>query len=205
MEKEQLLKNLKQQGIQNPKVLEAIGHVPREYFVVHEFQEKAYENIPLPLGLGQTISQPFIVAYMTEQLMPVSGQKILEIGTGSGYQAAILSELGAEVYSIERIPELAHQAEQALSYSGYQSVHIKIADGYDGWPNQAPFNAIIVTATSDTGVPKRLVEQLALGGKMIIPIRIPMTYEENLYLITRHENDEIESKKLISVRFVPFV
>lgn len=205
MEKEQLLKNLKQQGIQNPKVLEAIGHVPREHFVVREFQEKAYENIPLPLGLGQTISQPFIVAYMTEQLMPVAGQKILEIGTGSGYQAAILSELGAEVYSIERIPELAHQAEQALSYSGYQSVHIKISDGHDGWPNQAPFHAIIVTATSDTGIPKRLVEQLALGGKMIIPIRIPMTYEENLYLITRHENDEIESKKLISVRFVPFV
>lgn len=205
MDKKELLNVLRQQGIKNPEVLEAIRQVPRENFVVEAYQTEAYENTPLPLGLGQTISQPYIVAYMTEQLMPLEGKKVLEIGTGSGYQAAILAQLGAHVYSIERIPELAHGAEKSLISSGFHQVHLKISNGHLGWPRHSPFDAIIVTATSHTGIPQLLVQQLTIGGQMMIPMRDLITQQEYLYLITRTHLQEVQTQQLIGVRFVPLV
>jgi len=200
----ELVQILKQQGIVDKQVLNAIASVPREKYVLEQYLKQAYENIALPINAGQTISQPYIVAYMTEKLMPISGQKILEIGTGSGYQAAILAQLGAEVFSVELIAELANKASETLHSNGY-NVTIKIADGHDGWPEHAPYDAIIVTAASHQGIPNNLVKQLVTGGKMILPICADDTKQTHLYLITKKANGTISQEQLIAVRFVPLV
>lgn len=205
MDKQQLLKTLKTQGILHPDVLNAIKHIPREKFIQAAYQKQAYDNLPLPLELGQTISQPYIVAYMTEYLMPLAGKKILEIGTGSGYQAAVLATLGARVYSIERLETLAKHAEENLNKLGIKNIDIRIANGYDGWLEHAPYDAIIVTASAQSNPPSPLLEQLAVGGKMIIPIQNEHTFEEYLYLINKISSNNFRYQQLIPVRFVPFV
>jgi protein-L-isoaspartate(D-aspartate) O-methyltransferase len=189
-------------GIDDPMVLEAMRRVPRHEFVPEVYLEQAYANHPLPIGHGQTISQPYIVALMTQELDLETGEKALEVGTGSGYQAAILAELGVEVYTIEIIEALAQEAEGRLDGLGYRNIHTLNADGYYGWPDHAPFDAIIVTAAPDH-VPQPLLEQLAEGGVMVIPVG-PVGGIQELWRITRSTTGEVESSSLGGVRFVPF-
>jgi protein-L-isoaspartate(D-aspartate) O-methyltransferase len=187
------------QGVRDRRVLDAIGRVPRHEFVSPSQWSEAYDNHPLPIGEGQTISQPFVVAAMSEALELQGDERVLEIGTGSGYQAAILAELAAEVFSIEILPDLAERAAGVLSRLGYENVHVRQGDGYAGWPEQAPFDAVIVTAAPDH-VPEPLTEQLALGGRMVIPVG--PQYAQELVLLTRDE-DGIQRSRFMDVRFVP--
>lgn len=189
---------LRSQGITSNAVLEAIAKVPRHEFVPPSLRHLAYQNQPLPIGHEQTISQPFIVAYMTEAASIASGEKVLEIGTGSGYQAAVLAELSKEVYSIEIIPELADGARSVLTKLGYQNVQVKTGNGYLGWPEQAPFDAIVVTAAPDE-VPRALVEQLAFRGKMVVPVG---TSFQQMVIISKDESGLVE-RRTLPVRFVP--
>ena len=189
-------------SIQSKTVLDAMRAVPRHLFVPGNMQSRAYDDNPLAIGQGQTISQPYIVAYMTEQLEQIPGRKILEIGTGSGYQTAILACLGYEVYSIELLEGLAAKAEKTLADLGYKNVVIKTGNGFAGWPEEAPFDAIIVTAAPKK-IPENLVDQLREGGKMIIPVG-PFNSVQSLKLLTKKDNGIIE-KDLFSVRFVPMV
>ena len=193
---------LKNRGIRSKAVLDAMLAVPRHLFVPPNLQNYAYQDSPLPIGLEQTISQPYIVAFMTEQLKPVSGMKILEIGTGSGYQAAILAHLGCEVYSIELLEELALNAEKILAGLHYNNVRVKCGNGFAGWPDEAPFDAIIVTAAPDK-IPQALIEQLKEGGKMIIPVG-SVDSIQSLKLITKQRGKTTE-EDLLLVRFVPMV
>lgn len=156
-------------GIKSKAVTDAMRKVPRHMFVPYNTRTFAYNDQPLPIGHNQTISQPYIVAYMTEALDAKPGDKVLEIGTGSGYQAAILAEMGIEVYTIEIIPELAETAKRNLKRTGYNNVNTRLGDGYAGWPEEAPFDAIIITAAPET-IPQALVEQLKTGGTMILPV-----------------------------------
>ena len=188
-------------GIEDQAVIEVMRRVPRHEFVPVSYLEQAYANHPLPIGYGQTISQPFIVALMTQELDLQPGQKVLEIGTGSGYQAAILAELGVDVYSIEIIEALAKEAQARLDQLGYKAIHLRNADGYYGWPEQGPFDAIIVTAAPDH-IPQPLLEQLAEGGIMVIPVG-PVGGIQELWRITRSEAGEIQSQSMGGVRFVP--
>ena len=189
-------------GIQNEDVLRAMRTVPRHEFVPAEYLDQAYDNHPLPIGYGQTISQPFVVGWMTELLEPKPGEKVLEIGTGSGYQAAILAELGfLEVYSIEIVPELAANATVRLKSLGYQDVQVRQGDGYYGWPEAAPFDAIIVTAAPDH-LPAPLAEQLADGGRLVIPIG-PPGYYQSLWQFVK-EDGELKAYDMGGVSFVPF-
>lgn len=188
-------------GITDSATIEAMRKVPRHQFVPILEAPFAYQDRPLPIGSGQTISQPYIVAYMTEQLMLHEKSRVLEIGTGSGYQAAVLAEIVSEVYTVEIIPELATEARKCLTKLGYDKVHIKEGDGYYGWEEYAPFDAIIVTAAAEA-VPPHLVEQLRSQGKMIIPIG-GVNCIQNLILVTKEE-DRILQKPLLPVRFVPF-
>ena len=188
---------LKARGIKSGTVLEAMRNVPRHIFVPERLQSYAYDDSPLPIGLGQTISQPFIVAYMTEQLEPTPGMKVLEIGTGSGYQTAVLAYLGCEVYTIELLEELATAAGKVLTAFNFDHVKIKHSSGYMGWTEEAPFDAIIITAAPDY-IPEKLVEQLKDGGKMILPVR------ESLTMVTKNDG-KITVNDLLSVRFVPMV
>jgi protein-L-isoaspartate(D-aspartate) O-methyltransferase len=193
-----LVDQLKSQGISSNEVLEAMRKVPRHKFVPAAQRHMAYQNRPLSIGHGQTISQPFIVGYMTEAASIAPGEKVLEIGTGSGYQAAVLAELAKDVYTIEIIPELAEGARSVLRELGYKNVHVKTGNGYEGWPEHAPFDAIVVTAAPDE-VPQALVNQLALKGKMVIPVG--STFQE-MVIITRDESGVVE-RRTIPVRFVP--
>jgi protein-L-isoaspartate(D-aspartate) O-methyltransferase len=186
--------------ITDPAVLAAMEQVPRHAFVAAEFQDQAYNDHPLPIGFGQTISQPYIVALMTELLALEPGQRVLEIGTGSGYQAAILAQITAEVYTVEIIPELADRARQTFDQLGYDQITARQGDGYHGWPEYAPFDAIIVTAAPDH-VPQPLVNQLADGGQMVIPIGPPGGYQ-SLWLLER-QGDDIIRRNWGGVRFVP--
>ena len=188
--------------IKSEAVLDAMRSVPRHLFVTEEMQGNAYDDSPLPIGLRQTISQPYIVAFMTEQLEPVAGKKILEIGTGSGYQAAILAYLGAEVYTIEVLEELAARAEKTLASLNFGNVKVKCANAFSGWPEEAPFDAVIVTAAPDK-IPEKLIEQLKDGGKMIIPVG-PVHSVQYLKLVTK-TGRRITENDLLSVRFVPMV
>jgi protein-L-isoaspartate(D-aspartate) O-methyltransferase len=185
--------------IRNQRVLDAMGTVPRHEFVPKTLSRYAYSDEPLPIGYGQTISQPFIVAFMTEQLDPKPTDRVLEIGTGSGYQAAVLSRLVAEVYTIEIIEPLASRAEADLKRLGYNNVKVRAGDGYQGWPDYAPFDAIIVTCAPDH-IPQPLVEQLRDGGRMIIPVGA--LEDQQLYLLQKH-GAKVEQNAVLPVRFVP--
>lgn len=186
-------------GITNTRVLEVMGRVPRHEFVAPEARSHAYEDRPLPIGYGQTISQPYIVAFMTEQLDPVPTDRVLEIGTGSGYQAAVLSELVAEVWTIEIVEPLAERAADDLHRLSYTNVHVRAGDGYQGWPSKAPFDAVIVTCAPES-VPQPLVEQLAEGGRMIIPVG--PAWDQQLILL-RKQDGQLERQMVLPVRFVP--
>jgi protein-L-isoaspartate(D-aspartate) O-methyltransferase len=186
-------------GIKDARVLAAMAKVPREEFVPPDSRTASYEDGPLPLGYAQTISQPYIVAFMTEQLRPKPSDRVLEVGTGSGYQAAILAELVSEVYSIEIVERLAKSAEATLQRLGYKNVHLKIGDGYQGWPEVGPFDAIIVTCAPDK-VPQALVDQLKDGGRMVIPVGD--RFAQQLYLLEK-KNGQLKQSATLPVRFVP--
>ena len=197
-----MVKNqIESRGISNPRVLAALKKVPRHRFVPKKVRHLAYNDYPLPIGEDQTISQPYIVALMTEILNPEKGKTILEIGTGSGYQAAILAELYDQVYTIEIIETLGKQSKKRLSEMGYQNIHVKIGDGYQGWKEHRPFDAIIVTC-APSHIPEPLKEQLAEGGKMIIPVG--KSYAQKLVLLIK-EKGTIHEKEVIPVRFVPMI
>jgi protein-L-isoaspartate(D-aspartate) O-methyltransferase len=186
-------------GISDPATLAALRTVPRHEFLPMRLRSEAYADYPLPIGHGQTISQPFIVAFMTEAIRPQPGEKFLEIGAGSGYQAAILAQMGAQVYTIEIVEPLAEMARQTLERLGYKNAHVKHGDGFRGWPEHAPFDAIIVTCAPDK-IPAPLVEQLRDGGRMIIPVGSGMNQE---LVLLRKKGDKIEKQSVLPVRFVP--
>ena len=189
---------IRARDINDRAVLEAMRRVPRHRFVPASQVRFAYEDRPLPIGYEQTISQPYIVAYMTEAARIPRGGKVLEIGTGSGYQAAILGELAREVYTIEIIPELAESASRSLAELGYRNVQVRAGNGYAGWPEHAPFDAIIVTAAPEQ-VPQALIDQLAVGGRMVIPVG---RGNQEMMIITKTERGVV-SRRTIPVRFVP--
>ncbi|HEX4653646.1 MAG TPA: protein-L-isoaspartate(D-aspartate) O-methyltransferase [Candidatus Udaeobacter sp.] len=186
-------------GIKDERVLAAMEKVSREEFIPPESRSDSYEDGPLPIGYGQTISQPYIVAFMTEQLRLNPADRILEIGTGSGYQAAVLAGLVADVYSIEIIEPLAKNAKATLQHLGCDNVHVKIGDGYKGWPEEAPFDAIIVTCAPDK-VPQPLIDQLKEGGRMVIPVG--ERFAQELYLLEK-KNGQVKQSVTLPVRFVP--
>ncbi len=190
-------------GVQDSATLAAMRAVPRHEFVPTEHLSRAYGDHPLPIGYGQTISQPYIVAYMTEVLRPVPDMKVLEIGTGSGYQAAVLAEIGCDVYTMELIGALAESARDRLASLGYTNVKGVHGDGHFGWPEHAPFDAIIVTAAAGF-IPPDLIEQLVVGGRMVIPVG-SVYGVQNLILVEKHGPNDIRTRNLLPVRFVPMV
>ena len=185
--------------ITNARVLAVMEKVPRHEFVPEPYRDRAYDDRPLPIGYDQTISQPYIVALMTEQLDPQPTDRILEIGTGSGYQAAVLAQLVAEVYTIEIIEPLAQRAEADLNRLGYTNIHVRAGDGCQGWPEAAPFDAIIVTCAPEQ-VPPPLVEQLKDGGPLIIPIG---PFGDQELMLLRKQGEQLEKHDVLPVRFVP--
>lgn len=186
----------------DPRVLTAIGSVPRERFVPTGLRHQAYRNAPLPIGGGQTISQPYIVAVMSHLLkLPADGGRVFELGTGSGYQAAVLAAMGAEVYSVEIVPELAARAAELLAELGYGQVHVRAGDGYLGWPEAAPFDAIIVTAAGPE-IPAPLVEQLKVGGRLVMPLGSIHRAQE-LVVLTKQADGRLGRREVLPVRFVP--
>ena len=191
-------RQLATRDIRDPRVLSAMRKVPRHELVPEPQRERAYRDSPLPIGHGQTISQPYIVALMTQLLELDGSERVLEIGTGSGYQAAVLAEIAREVYSIEIVPELAARARADLARLGYENVHLREGDGYRGWPEHAPFDAIVVTAAPDH-VPEPLVEQLAVGGRLVLPVG---RFHQELMVIKR-EADGVVRERSVAVRFVP--
>lgn len=202
VERKAMVAVLRRYKIQDDRVLEAMGKVRRHVYIPESFRGRVdpYGDHPCPIGQGQTISQPFIVAYMTQRMALKPGERVLEIGTGSGYQAAILAELNAKVYSIEIVPELADHARDVLDAEGYKSVMLKTGDGYKGWPEHAPFDAIIVTCAPDQ-IPKALVEQLKDGGRMILPVG---TGTQQLVILEK-TGDTFKEIPDMYVRFVPMV
>ena len=201
MQTNTLPKGLHRPQLRDQRVLDAIARVPRERFVPEELIDQAPEDRALPIGYEQTISQPFVVALMTQEAKIQPGAKVLEIGTGSGYQAAVLAEMGAKVFSIEIVPELAQAASTRLAELGYTSVHTREGDGAQGWPEQAFFDAILVTAACPK-VPETSLRQLKEGGRLIAPIENETGDGERLMLYQRH-HDQFRPRELASVRFVP--
>ncbi|HNV88738.1 MAG TPA: protein-L-isoaspartate(D-aspartate) O-methyltransferase [Methylotenera sp.] len=189
------------QGVISAQVMEAMGRVPRHIFVPPEVRHHAYRNRPLPIGYSQTISQPFLVAYMTELLQVNKDSKVLEVGAGSGYQAAILGELVKEVYTIEIIKPLAERASETLKSNGYINVQVQVGDGYYGWKKHAPFDAIIVTAAA-SHVPPPLIQQLKRGGRMLIPLGSSFM-PQHLVLVEKDMQDRVRTRELLPVQFVP--
>ncbi|MFZ4537113.1 protein-L-isoaspartate(D-aspartate) O-methyltransferase [Propionivibrio sp.] len=185
------------------QVLAALRKVPRHAFVPKKVQDCAYLNDPLPIGYGQTISQPYIVALMTDLIQPQADDVVLEIGTGSGYQTAILAELVQQVYSLEIIDELAEAARERLQSLGYENIEVRSGNGHFGWPEHAPYDAIVVTA-APTGIPSALIEQLKPGGTLVIPVGERM-FGQELLLIRKDEKGMIEEKSLLPVAFVPLI
>ena len=190
--------HLRGRGV-SERVVQAMARVPREEFVPEELRYNAYADSPLPIGQNQTISQPYIVGFMTDAVSPKPGDRVLEIGTGSGYQACVLAELADTVYTVEIVPELADQAAATLTRLGYDNVVPALRDGYRGWPEHAPFDVIVVTAAPDH-VPQPLVDQLAPGGRMVIPVG---AFYQQLRLIRKSADGEVESRDVLDVRFVP--
>ena len=189
-------------GITDPDVLRAMGAVPRHRFVPEARRAQAYNDFPLPIGYGQTISQPFVVAYMTALVAPEHSHRVLEIGTGSGYQAAVLAELVDTVYTVELVPALAESATDRLAALGYANVQVRQADGYHGWEAHAPFDAIVVTAAAEH-IPPPLIAQLKPGGKMVIPVGSPFR-TQTLMLVEKNRRGRVTTQSLAPVRFVPF-
>ncbi|MGV2828115.1 protein-L-isoaspartate(D-aspartate) O-methyltransferase [Myxosarcina sp. GI1(2024)] len=199
MQRRQMVEyQLRDRGINDRQVLAAMSQVPRHQFVDSSIKDLAYSDRPLPIGHNQTISQPYIVAYMSQAAEISPGDRVLEIGTGCGYQAAVLGELAREVYSIEIIPQLADSARQILSQLGYQNIEVKTGDGYRGWKEHAPYDAIIVTAAPEQ-IPQSLIDQLAINGKMVIPVG---TWYQEMYVLTKTLDGTVK-EKTIPVRFVP--
>ncbi len=196
-----VINQIQLRGMDHKPTLNAMSVVPRHLFVPENLQDNAYDDRPLPIGHGQTISQPYIVAYMTSIINPKPDFKVLEIGTGSGYQAAILSEIVDSVFTMEIVPELYQSASARLSELDYDNIKIKFGDGYYGWPEHGPYDAIVVTAAAEF-VPPPLLEQLKEGGKMIIPVGSPFMVQ-SLILVNK-KKDRITTTNLMSVRFVPF-
>ena len=199
--RQKLVEQLKKQGITNTTVLEMIKNIPRHLFVETALSNRAYENISLPIGYSQTISQPYIVAFMTETLDVDSTYKVLEIGTGSGYQAAVLSPLVKHVYTIEIVKMLAQRADSTLKALSYNNVTVRWGDGYKGWPEEAPFDRIIGTAAPPE-IPKALIDQLKPGGKMVLPVG---TNWQEIVVLTKSKSGKIQKKNVLPVRFVPMV
>ncbi|TBW29064.1 protein-L-isoaspartate(D-aspartate) O-methyltransferase [Gramella sp. KN1008] len=195
-------RQIKARGIEDKAVLSAMRNVQRHQLVPKDQVRNAYEDRPLPIGHGQTISQPYIVAFMTEVIQPEPNMKILEIGTGSGYQAAVLAEIVDEVYTIEIVEPLGKTARRNLNNLGYSNITSKIADGFYGWEEHAPFDAIIVTAASEY-IPPPLIEQLKDGGRMVIPVGAPFT-TQHLMLVEKRKGGKWKTRNLLPVRFVPF-
>lgn len=200
---QEMLEVISGYGMKDPRILRAIERVPRHRFVPPKNRRYSYDDTPLPIGYGQTISQPYIVAEMTRQLQISSTSKILEIGTGSGYQAAVLAELTPHVYSIEIIKPLLERTRNTLTQNGYTDIQLRHGDGYYGWPEAAPFDGIIVTCAAGH-IPPPLLDQLAVGGRMLIPVgkRFGTQY---LILVTKNQDRSITSRNLMAVRFVPLV
>lgn len=197
-----LVDAIRSKGIQNQHVLDALGKVPRHLFVAEDSrQQDAYKDIPIEIGEGQTISQPFTVAYQTQLLDPREREKILEVGTGSGYQAAVLFELGAEVFTIERHKKLYSETKMRLSQLGYAQIHMHYGDGHKGLPEHAPFDKIIVTAAAN-GIPAMLVDQLKIGGIMVIPVNGQI---QKMLRVTRISNNETSVQEFDDFRFVPLL
>ena len=191
-------RQLRPRGIADPRVLAALEAVPRHRFVPSSLEPRAYDDGPLPIGYDQTISQPYVVAYMTEALALPDNAKVLEIGTGSGYQAAILGEIARDVFTIEIVPELATRARALLAELGYANIEVRTGDGYRGWPDEAPFDAIIVTAAPDH-IPPALVEQLALGARLVIPVG---RLRQEMTIVTKAADGAV-TETTLPVRFVP--
>ena len=189
---------IRDRGIEDERVLAAMLQVPRHQFVDSSWMDLAYSDHPLPIGHNQTISQPYIVAYMTEAAEIATDAKVLEIGTGCGYQAAVLGEIAQEVYSIEIIPQLATRARRTLSQLGYENIEVKTGDGYQGWIEHAPYDAIIVTAAPER-IPQPLIDQLAINGKMVIPVG---KWHQEIFVLTKTQNGTVK-ERTIPVRFVP--
>jgi protein-L-isoaspartate(D-aspartate) O-methyltransferase len=177
--------------------------VPRHEFVPEEQQARAYDDVPLPIGHEQTISQPAVVAFMTELIEPRAGKKVLEVGTGSGYQAAVLAEAGCRVWTIEIFKALAEESRARLERLGYGAVAVRHGDGYEGWPEEAPFDAIVVTAAAES-IPPALVDQLAPGGRLVMPVGAEFPHQE-LVLLEKDSAGSLTTRKLLPVRFVPFL
>ena len=188
-------------GVNDPATLRAMGAVQRHRFVPEGRRGDAYDDRPLSIGYGQTISQPYIVAAMTEAIRPRPEHRVLEIGTGSGYQAAVLAEIVAKVYTVEIIPELGEAARERLLNLGYRNLEVRIADGYDGWPERAPFDAIVVTAAAEY-IPPPLIKQLKEGGRMVIPVGAPFLTQ--MLMLVEKKGGEITTRQLMPVLFVPF-
>jgi protein-L-isoaspartate(D-aspartate) O-methyltransferase len=185
------------------RVMEAMGKVPRDEFVPPNMKSAAFENGPLPIGFGQTISQPYIVALMTDMVAPQPEHTILEIGTGSGYQTAILAQLCSKVYSVELVAELSAAAADLFEQLGYHNIETRIGNGYHGWPEHAPYDGIVVTAAA-THIPEALIEQLKPGGRMAIPVGLPYSHQE-LMLVRKDEQGKTSTETVLGVAFVPLV
>jgi protein-L-isoaspartate(D-aspartate) O-methyltransferase len=198
---EMVEQQIRQRGVTDARVLDAMRTVPRERFVPPELLRQAYDDGPLPIGGGQTISQPYIVAYMTEALNVAPSHKVLEVGTGSGYQAAVLSELVREVFTVEIVPELARQAEAALRSLNKTNVHVRNGDGFAGWPEEAPFDRVIVTAAPEA-IPRPLIEQLATGGVLVAPVGT-QSAPQWMTIVEKTAKGVVE-RRTIPVQFVPF-
>lgn len=192
---------IESRGITDAELLDAMRKVPRHLFVPEEYTKEAYGDFPLPIGHDQTISQPYIVAFMTENVRTGRNKKILEIGTGSGYQAAILAELSDSVFTVEIIPELAMESSERLKKLNYRNIHFRCGDGYNGWAEHSPFDCIIVTAAAEY-IPQPLIDQLADNGRMVIPVGGPYSVQDLILIIKR--NGVTEKRVLAPVRFVPF-
>ncbi len=203
-EREKMVRTqIESRGVTNPLVLKAMRIVPRHKFVPASELDMAYTDRPLPIGSGQTISQPYIVAYMTECLRLCGGEKVLEIGTGLGYQAAIISRIAAEVYTIERLPELVNKSKEIFDNLGYTNIYCKSGDGTEGWPENAPYHGIIATASSPS-VPEPLKEQLAVGGRLVMPVG-EYRFGQYIIRITKGKGDNYYQERLLDVAFVPLV
>jgi protein-L-isoaspartate(D-aspartate) O-methyltransferase len=198
--REQMVQNqIKRRGLQEERLLHALRLVPRHLFIPEKYWHAAYDDTPLPIGFNQTISQPYIVAFMVDMLQLKSDEKVLEIGTGSGYETALLAHLCKSVYSMEIVPELASRSKQVLEELGYGNVHVRCGDGYAGWPEHEPFDAAILSA-APTQVPERLVEQLKPGGRMVLPMGI---FEQALLYLYKDAEGKVHRQQSLSVKFVP--